>query len=79
MIAANGHKTMRGNGWSETSLRSWRALRTLDGGAARNARAIADATIAIAAVSTATGSHATRRVLALADRSRARASDTPVK
>ena len=27
----------------------------------------------------ATGSHATRRVLALADRSRARASDTPVK
>src|SRR5207247_1727455 len=73
--AANGHRTTRGNGWSETSPKSWRAPRMLDGGAARYARVTAAATIATAAVSMATGSHATRRLLALADRSRARASD----
>src|SRR6266851_2881451 len=79
VIATNGHNTMRGNGWSATSPTSRKAPRMLDGGAARYARIIAAATRAIAADSTATGSHATRRLLALADRSRDRASDTPVK
>ena len=76
----NGHKTMRGNGCSETSPTSRRTSRNPEGGAARNARVSAVATIAAAV------KHDRRRQpredgarARLRRAIRARASDTPVK
>ena len=74
----NGHSTMWGKGCSETSPTSLRRSPNPEGGAARNARVSAVATMAAAATTTAGASHASRRSLALAAPIRARASDTPV-